>query len=212
MHSATQLHYESGSARLLPPAPLVHQVPVPPKHCKSHDARVSEQQSAAYSSQSGVAAAAAAADESEANEGSDKPSAAAQTTPSNPWRSDDSKRGVDDASNLEKGEAPKKERKQHDAKPAALTHAPSSSVRAPASKKELVLTLIGLALALLMAALDNTIVGTALPKIVADLQGTSDQYSWVVISYLLASTAFAPSYGRLSDLYGRRNVCKSPVA
>lgn len=90
-------------------------------------------------------------------------------------------------------------------KPASLVAQQSYSLM-NVSKREKTLMIVGLALALLMAALDNTIVGTALPKIVADLSGTQDEYSWVVISYLLASTALAPTYGRFADLYGRRNV------
>jgi EmrB/QacA subfamily drug resistance transporter len=90
-------------------------------------------------------------------------------------------------------------------KPASLT-AQRSSSRMQLSRKERGFILTGLALALLMAALDNTIVGTALPKITEDLGGTADEYSWVVIAYLLASTALAPTYGRFADLWGRRNV------
>lgn len=90
-------------------------------------------------------------------------------------------------------------------KPASLT-AQRSSSRMQLSRKERGFILTGLALALLMAALDNTIVGTALPKITSDLGGTPDEYSWVVIAYLLASTALAPTYGRFADLWGRRNV------
>src|SRR3954451_17365939 len=58
-------------------------------------------------------------------------------------------------------------------------------------------------LATLLAALDQTIVATALPKIVSDLNGF-EHLSWVVTAYLLASTVTVPLYGKLSDLYGRR--------
>ncbi|HEY7174309.1 MAG TPA: MDR family MFS transporter, partial [Micromonosporaceae bacterium] len=57
----------------------------------------------------------------------------------------------------------------------------------------------------LLAALDQTIVGTALPTIVGELKGIN-HYSWVVTAYLLASTASTPLYGKISDLYGRRPV------
>jgi EmrB/QacA subfamily drug resistance transporter len=63
----------------------------------------------------------------------------------------------------------------------------------------------GLMLVLLMAALDQTIVATALPTIVGDLGGL-DQISWVVTAYLLAQTAVTPLYGKLGDLYGRKIV------
>jgi EmrB/QacA subfamily drug resistance transporter len=62
-----------------------------------------------------------------------------------------------------------------------------------------------IAVLLLLAALDQTIVSTALPTIVADLGGI-DRLSWVVIAYALTSTVVAPLYGKLGDLYGRRNM------
>src|SRR6266576_5337816 len=63
--------------------------------------------------------------------------------------------------------------------------------------------LSGVLLGMLLASLDQTIVGTALPHIVADLGGL-DHYAWVVTAYLLASTVTVPIYGKLSDIYGRR--------
>jgi len=58
-------------------------------------------------------------------------------------------------------------------------------------------------MALLLGALDQTVVGTALPRIVKDLQG-NDLYTWVVAIYLLTSTITVPFYGKLSDYYGRK--------
>jgi EmrB/QacA subfamily drug resistance transporter len=58
-------------------------------------------------------------------------------------------------------------------------------------------------LALLLAALDSTIVGTALPRIVADLHGL-DEFAWVVTAYLVAQTAMTPVAGKLGDLFGRK--------
>jgi EmrB/QacA subfamily drug resistance transporter len=63
----------------------------------------------------------------------------------------------------------------------------------------------GLMLVMLMAALDQTIVSTALPTIVGDLGGLN-HISWVVTAYLLATTAVTPVYGKLGDLYGRKIV------
>jgi EmrB/QacA subfamily drug resistance transporter len=60
-------------------------------------------------------------------------------------------------------------------------------------------------LATLLAALDQTIVATALPKIVSDLNGF-EHLSWVVTAYLITSTVTVPLYGKLSDLYGRRRL------
>src|SRR5271165_3451090 len=58
-------------------------------------------------------------------------------------------------------------------------------------------------LALLLAALDQTIVSTALPTIVGELGGLT-HLSWVVTAYLLTSTVVGPLYGKLGDLYGRK--------
>jgi EmrB/QacA subfamily drug resistance transporter len=70
-------------------------------------------------------------------------------------------------------------------------------------RRDLVLTVIGLMLSLLLAALDQTIVGTAMPRIVSELQGF-EHYAWVTTAYLLTSTSVVPISGKLSDLYGRK--------
>jgi len=62
-----------------------------------------------------------------------------------------------------------------------------------------------LLLVLFIASLDQTIVSTALPTIVGDLGGLQ-HLSWVVTSYLLASTVVGPLYGKLGDLYGRKRL------
>ena len=61
----------------------------------------------------------------------------------------------------------------------------------------------GLMLALFLASLDQTVVGTAIPRIVADLGGF-DRFTWITTGYVVASTAVIPIVGRLSDLYGRK--------
>ena len=63
----------------------------------------------------------------------------------------------------------------------------------------------GLMVTLLLAALDQTIVATALPRIVSDLGGIT-QYSWVFTAYMLTSTVSVPVYGRLGDVHGRRSL------
>ena len=64
--------------------------------------------------------------------------------------------------------------------------------------------LFAILLGIFLSALDQTIVGTALPRIVADLNGTNELYTWVVTIYLLTATITGVFYGKLSDLYGRR--------
>ncbi|HEX5570363.1 MAG TPA: MFS transporter, partial [Ktedonobacterales bacterium] len=67
----------------------------------------------------------------------------------------------------------------------------------------LVATLVALMLTLLLEALDQTVVGTALPKIIGDLNGFS-LYTWVATAYLLASATVIPIIGKLSDQFGRK--------
>ncbi|MFJ6214782.1 MFS transporter [Streptomyces sp. NPDC092296] len=67
-----------------------------------------------------------------------------------------------------------------------------------------------LLLAMLLAALDQTIVATALPTIVSDLGGL-EHLSWVVTAYLLASTAATPLWGKLGDMYGRKRLFQSSI-
>ncbi|HEU0026035.1 MAG TPA: MDR family MFS transporter [Ktedonobacterales bacterium] len=64
--------------------------------------------------------------------------------------------------------------------------------------------IVGLILGMLLAALDQTVVGTAMPQVIADLGGQAQTIAWVATSYLLASTVGVPIYGKLSDIYGRR--------
>jgi EmrB/QacA subfamily drug resistance transporter len=66
-------------------------------------------------------------------------------------------------------------------------------------------------LGLFLAALDQTVVGTALPRIVTDLRG-NDIYTWAFTAYILTSTISGPIYGKLSDLFGRRPILLFAVA
>jgi EmrB/QacA subfamily drug resistance transporter len=72
-------------------------------------------------------------------------------------------------------------------------------------RRQLILALAGVLLCILVAALDQTIVGTALPRIVTELNGF-DRYSWVVTSYLLTATCVIPIAGKLSDQFGRKPI------
>src|SRR5438105_7625556 len=69
----------------------------------------------------------------------------------------------------------------------------------------------GLLLGIFLAALEATVVSTAMPTVVSSLGGL-DHYSWVFSAYLLTSTASVPLWGRLSDLYGRRRVYLTAIA
>ncbi|HEX9036010.1 MAG TPA: MDR family MFS transporter [Ktedonobacterales bacterium] len=64
--------------------------------------------------------------------------------------------------------------------------------------------IVGLLLGMLLAALDQTVVGTAMPHVIAELGGQAQTIAWVATAYLLASTVGVPIYGKLSDIYGRR--------
>jgi EmrB/QacA subfamily drug resistance transporter len=75
----------------------------------------------------------------------------------------------------------------------------------PLTHREILIIMSGLMTGILLAALDQTIVSTALKSIVEDFNGLN-HYTWVVTAYLLTSTASTPLYGKISDLYGRRPV------
>ncbi|MEV7234770.1 MFS transporter [Streptomyces sp. NPDC051020] len=99
----------------------------------------------------------------------------------------------------------------HGARTAALPGAgtppspPPGPDAAEISPRRIRLVFLGLMLTLLLAALDQMIVATALPKIVGELHGL-EKMSWAVTAYLLASTIGLPIYGKLGDLFGRKSV------
>ncbi|MGH9243881.1 MAG: DHA2 family efflux MFS transporter permease subunit [Acidimicrobiales bacterium] len=76
--------------------------------------------------------------------------------------------------------------------------------------RQILVVFSGLMLGMFLAALDQTIVATALPTIAGDF-GQLDQLSWVVTAYLLTSTAASPLYGKLSDLFGRRRIFQAAI-
>jgi EmrB/QacA subfamily drug resistance transporter len=79
-----------------------------------------------------------------------------------------------------------------------------------AARRSLALVFGGLMLVMFLAALDQTIVATALPTIVGDLGGLS-HISWVVTAYLLAQTVVTPLYGKLGDMFGRKIVLQGAL-
>lgn len=79
----------------------------------------------------------------------------------------------------------------------------SQTIRGAVSSRRLMLIVAGTLVGILLAALDQTIVGAAMPRVMADLNGL-EHYSWVFTAYMLTSTVTVPIYGKLSDSYGRR--------
>src|SRR5271168_4500877 len=82
---------------------------------------------------------------------------------------------------------------------AASDGAPIASL----SQRRVLIIIGALMMGMFLAALDQTIVSTALPTIVADLHGAS-HLAWIVVAYLLASTVSTPMWGKLGDQYGRK--------
>lgn len=93
-----------------------------------------------------------------------------------------------------------------------MTAAPAESL--PSDRElnhsEILVIMSALMLTMLLAALDQTIVSTALPKIASDLNGLSD-YAWVATSYLLTSAVSTPLYGKISDMFGRKKILQTAI-
>ncbi len=86
-----------------------------------------------------------------------------------------------------------------------MTQAVATAVPAGVDPRTRTQIVAAVLLGLFLAALDQTVVGTALPKIVTDLHG-NDIYTWAFTAYILTSTISGPIYGKLSDLFGRRPI------
>ncbi|MFE0523527.1 MFS transporter [Streptomyces sp. NPDC058954] len=93
----------------------------------------------------------------------------------------------------------------HEEAAPARTDAPAPAATAELSPRRVRLVFLGLMLALLLAALEQMIVATALPRIVGELHGL-DRMSWAITAYLLTATVGLPVYGKLGDLLGRKGV------
>ncbi len=94
--------------------------------------------------------------------------------------------------------------------PVELTQLSEQTEMPQLTHRQVLTVLTGLMLGMLVAALSQTVVATALPTIVGELGG-QDQLSWVVSATLLASTASTPIWGKLSDLYGRKRMYQSAI-
>src|SRR5215218_755546 len=79
------------------------------------------------------------------------------------------------------------------------------------SHREVLEALSGLLLSLFVAMLSSTIVSNALPRIVADLEGTQSGYTWVVVATLLTMTASTPIWGKLADLFSKKMLVQSAL-
>ncbi len=90
------------------------------------------------------------------------------------------------------------------------TTEPDLGTPTPVEQKTVLVIFSGLLLVMLLAALDSTIVATALPTIVSEMGGLT-RLSWVVTAYLLAQTVVTPLYGKLGDLYGRKIVLQAGI-
>jgi EmrB/QacA subfamily drug resistance transporter len=98
--------------------------------------------------------------------------------------------------------------------PGSPTGTPGSPAGTPdvnvGLRREILVVLPGLLLAIMLAMLDQLIVGTALPRIVGSLGGVA-HLSWVVTAYVLASTITTPLYGKLGDMYGRKKLFMAAI-
>lgn len=92
----------------------------------------------------------------------------------------------------------------------AYSTAPPADLHGQRSHGEIMVVIGALMLVMLLAALDQTIVSTALPKIAVDLHGLN-KYSWVATSYLLTSAIATPIYGKVGDLLGRKKVLQTAI-
>ncbi|CAG8030457.1 unnamed protein product [Penicillium nalgiovense] len=87
---------------------------------------------------------------------------------------------------------------------APLDQAPSQAAKM--SKNKIIVVMTALCLALFLAALDMTIISTALPTIAAQFGASESGFSWIASSYLLANAACIPLWGKISDIWGRKSI------
>ncbi len=91
------------------------------------------------------------------------------------------------------------------------TSAPAHHHPAELTHRQILVIMSGLLLGMLLAALDQTIVATALPRIVGDLGGLT-HIAWVTTAYLLTATVSTPLYGKLGDLFGRKYLFQIAIS
>lgn len=93
---------------------------------------------------------------------------------------------------------------------AAAQHPDVSDEESAPTRRQILIVFAGLMLGVTLASLDQTIVATALPSILSDIGGGT-HLSWVVTAYLVTATASTPLYGKVSDLYGRKNLFQTAI-
>src|SRR3984957_7730992 len=85
-----------------------------------------------------------------------------------------------------------------------------SDIHVEKTHEEIMVIIVALMMAMLLAALDQTIVATALPRIATDLHGLN-KLAWVATAYLLTSAVSTPLYGKISDQFGRKKIFMSAI-
>lgn len=95
---------------------------------------------------------------------------------------------------------------------AAVPVSPTPDVAAPMTHRQVLKVLVGLLSAMFVAMLSSTIVSNALPRIVADLEGTESGFTWVVIATMITMTASTPLWGKLADLFDQKLLIQISLA
>jgi EmrB/QacA subfamily drug resistance transporter len=95
--------------------------------------------------------------------------------------------------------------------PSAPAVAPAHEAAAPMTHRQVLEALSGLLLALFVAMISSTVVSNALPRIVADLEGSQSGYTWVVVATLLTTTATTPIWGKLADLFSKKLLVQAAL-
>src|SRR3954463_10857147 len=95
--------------------------------------------------------------------------------------------------------------------PAAATAASADATPEHMSHRAVLEALSGLLLALFVAMLSSTVVSNALPRIVADLEGTESGYTWIVVATMLTMTASTPVWGKLADLFSKKMLVQTAL-
>src|SRR6476646_10072700 len=90
------------------------------------------------------------------------------------------------------------------------TARPAPAADLPRSKREIYTVMSGLMIAMLLAMLDNLVVGTAMPTIIGELGGLA-HLSWVVTAYALATAVSTPVWAKLGDLFGRKGMFMASI-